>query len=247
MKKNYKNIREEINSALFERRENNHYHFSYETEKELLCSIKLGKEDRIPMFVSGFQNMDLPPLSSNPLKSKRYMFIVTTSIISRQAIEAGLDVEAAYTASDIFIQKADTCSSPEDLNELYEEMITFYTRELHKLHQAQLSIHVVRVQEYVANHLHSKLTPGEISQAFGLSSSYLTTLFKKETGLSLMQYIHHEKIQSAQNLLQSSGFSFSEISSYLAFSSQSHFARLFKRETGMTPREFKKEFYRTYF
>lgn len=67
---------------------------------------------------------------------------------------------------------------------------------------------------------------------------YLSTLFKKETGLSIRSYINLTKIEEAKYLLQYSNMGSEEISEALYFSSQSHFGKVFKEITAMTPREF---------
>lgn len=79
----------------------------------------------------------------------------------------------------------------------------------------------------------------EIADAIGLESNYLSSLFKKSQGVSLKQYIRHQKIKLVKNLLTYSSYSYSEIAAYLGFASQSHMGQDFKKETGITPRVFR--------
>ncbi|MDE7094409.1 MAG: AraC family transcriptional regulator, partial [Oscillospiraceae bacterium] len=64
----------------------------------------------------------------------------------------------------------------------------------------------------------------------------------EETGLSLTDFILKEKTEEAKRLLCYSGKSLLNIGNYLGFSSQSHFCRVFKEITGITPKEYQKKF-----
>ena len=68
--------------------------------------------------------------------------------------------------------------------------------------------------------------------------TYLATVFKRETGLTIASYIMHRRIDTACNMLRYSEYSASQISEILAFSSQSYFIRCFKQIKRMTPYEY---------
>lgn len=72
-----------------------------------------------------------------------------------------------------------------------------------------------------------------------MSSSYLSRLFKKETGDSVSAYIRKQKIEKARNLLRYSDYSVIEIANRLSFSSQSHFIQQFREIVGMTPKKYR--------
>lgn len=83
----------------------------------------------------------------------------------------------------------------------------------------------------------------EMAEQVDLNASYLSTLFKKEAGCSVSDYILLRKLEAARNMLKYSEYSYAEISAILAFSSQSHFCRIFKKETGYTPKEYRDRFF----
>lgn len=76
--------------------------------------------------------------------------------------------------------------------------------------------------------------------ALFISRSVLSTRFKASTGVNLSDFITDKKIDEAKRLLTYTKSSVSDISEYLAFSSQSHFSAKFKQKTGMTPNEYRK-------
>ena len=75
----------------------------------------------------------------------------------------------------------------------------------------------------------------EVSERFGYNSEYLTTLVKKETGLSLKEFINKSRVERAKQLLRSSLLNIREISSVCGFSDDKYFSRVFKKFVNMPP------------
>ena len=90
-------------------------------------------------------------------------------------------------------------------------------------------------------HLHSRITLKELAKVSGLSTPYISVLFKKEVGENISSYLLRLKIKAAQDMLTNSKRSTKEIGFYLNFSSQSYFIRCFKEVTGVTPREYRQK------
>ena len=95
---------------------------------------------------------------------------------------------------------------------------------------------------FIQSHLHGKLTVQEIAEALHVHPTYLGTVFHREEGVSLYQYIINEKIRLAKNLLVYSSYSYLEIAHYLGFSSQSHLGTHFKKQTGLTLKDYRDRF-----
>jgi AraC-like DNA-binding protein len=106
---------------------------------------------------------------------------------------------------------------------------------------------VIDTIDYIYDHLHQKISLNEIAEHVHLNKTYLCGLFKKETGLTIGDYILKRKIEAAQNMLRYSDYSPVDISNYLGFSSHSHFITVFKKETHMTPRQYRTANYRVHF
>jgi AraC-like DNA-binding protein len=72
-----------------------------------------------------------------------------------------------------------------------------------------------------------------------LSPKYLSDLLKQETGKTALELIHLYMISEAKNILVAGDQSISEIAFQLGFENPPYFSRLFKKEVGMSPKEFK--------
>ena len=79
----------------------------------------------------------------------------------------------------------------------------------------------------------------ELAKEVSLSPKYLSDRFRRETGQTLHSYIQEQKIREAKNLLRHTDDSLSEISQLLNFSSQSYFTSVFRKNTKLTPRQYR--------
>ena len=79
----------------------------------------------------------------------------------------------------------------------------------------------------------------DLCKALGYSKSYLSKLFREQTGDTIASYAVSQKIKQAKRLIREGGYNFSQISDRLGFDNPQYFSRVFKRVTGMTPTEFK--------
>lgn len=197
-------------------------------------------EEGVRMFSSSLPGH----ISDDPLRNYKYLFVASATLASRSAIVGGMAAERAYNISDLYILKMDTLQTVDEVKALHAEMFAFYTKEMAALDKAEIySKPVVLCIDYIYNHLHEPIRTEDLAAQTGLNRSYLSTLFKKETGQSVSAYILSKRMEAAQNMLRFSEYSYAEIAAILAFSSQSHFIRVFRSQTGYTPKEFRNRFF----
>lgn len=92
---------------------------------------------------------------------------------------------------------------------------------------------------YIEENIYDKIPVPKLSKECNVSMAYLKKIFSKYTGLGIHEYILKSKISLAKQMLDS-GNSVTSISHKLSFSSQNYFSFVFKRETGVSPSEYKK-------
>jgi two-component system response regulator YesN len=93
---------------------------------------------------------------------------------------------------------------------------------------------------YINANLNTALKTEEIAEVVSFSPQHLSRIFKEELGMTLSDYITQVRVEEAKRLLRISDFSVTEISDQLNFYDSTYFAKVFKKETGMTPTEFKR-------
>ncbi|WP_042166141.1 helix-turn-helix domain-containing protein [Paenibacillus gorillae] len=94
---------------------------------------------------------------------------------------------------------------------------------------------------YIHQHLSDVISREEIASHVFLNPDYLTRLFKKQTGLSISEYVLKHRLNIAAELLGSTDMSISAIASKIGYGNFSHFSRMFKKYMNMNPLEYRQE------
>ena len=242
------NTNRDLNYRLFIHKESNFIRTDIHTEYEYYATIRSGDVEKVrENFEKIKENFEdgKGVLSDDPVRNTIYHLVVAGALIARFCVEAGMEQDVAYTLTDIYIRKADCCTSTEEVIDLLEEMQLDFAGRMRELRKANaISIHVRRSIDYIYNHLHELITLKELAKREKLNPSYFSRLFLKETGYTVKGYITQAKITTAKNMLKFSTDSYAEIAVTLAFSSQSHFTRVFKQQTGYTPKAYRNQFFR---
>ena len=218
------------------------YRHSYYEEKMLMQAIRDGRgSDAVRLAES--MDADTGRLSRRETDHWRTLAIIGISLCTRAAIEAGVPPEAGYRMSGYYIQKCDASQDPAHLlhyrNRAIEDLATF-VRDARS--RTSDSGYVEQCRDYVRKHYREKIYLDDVAAALGLSPSYLSRLFHKETGKRLQDYINEERVYRAANLLMYSDYSLSEIAEYVHFPSQSYFGKVFREVRGVTPRAFREQY-----
>lgn len=239
-----------LDYQLFLQREEHLFHQPYSNEINFYTAIKKGDIEFIENNKKKYENQQEKKPSSNgkgllskdSVKNERYHLIVNAAIITRNCIEGGLDQEAAYTLSDLYIRLADETDTVARLQEINDDMVRSFTLKMKELRTRQImSRHISQCIRYIYDHLHEQITIDSLSRQVGLHPCYLASLFKKETGITIHSFIQNKRLETAENMLKNSAYSCADIANMLCFSSQSHFIRAFRKKYGMTPKEYRQK------
>ncbi|MCR4840865.1 MAG: AraC family transcriptional regulator [Lachnospiraceae bacterium] len=243
-------IKKELSYQEYVMREEYSYHVAYNPEIEVYNAVKDGNWDFIrKQFDMSFTAKTSDPgfgrLSENELQSIKYHFVIGAAIIARYCIEGGMEHEMSYHLSDLYIKQCDAAKTTAEIDNLHVEMMTDFTMRMRDIHNRQSYSEPIGLAiNYIYDHLHEHILLDAVAKASGLNSSYLSRLFKEETGQTLSAYIRSKKIETAKNMLRFSDYTPAEISAILAFPSQSYFTDVFKQETGTTPKKYKNDNFR---
>lgn len=99
---------------------------------------------------------------------------------------------------------------------------------------------VESVQVYISTHYDQALTLTDIAKQFYISKDYLSKLFKKTTGLNVVEYINSIRLTEAKKLLETTNRRISLIGEDVGFGTTTHFSRVFKGGTGLSPQQYRK-------
>ncbi|HIT90192.1 MAG TPA: helix-turn-helix transcriptional regulator, partial [Candidatus Merdenecus merdavium] len=93
---------------------------------------------------------------------------------------------------------------------------------------------------YALENTYSGLTVSSVAKELNVNRSYLSRIFKEDTGKNLSRFLNEIKVDEAKRLLKYSNMSLVNISFLLGFSTQNYFQKIFKDITKQTPLEYRK-------
>lgn len=123
---------------------------------------------------------------------------------------------------------------------LYHFLATFLYPERHANIKIQDEKNMIKdTTVYMQEHLNDKLTVENMAEKNNLSTSHFSSLFRKSTGMSPMDYFIHLKIQKACVMLSSSEIKIKDIAITIGYDDPFHFSRLFKKNMKVSPHQYR--------
>lgn len=101
---------------------------------------------------------------------------------------------------------------------------------------------VLRAQEYIRQHLSNDLNVQIIAEHLHCSTSHLMHIFKRKTEKTVIEYITDERMNKARQILKESDLPIHMTAKMCGYEDYSYFTRVFKKETGKTPRSYREEY-----
>jgi AraC-like DNA-binding protein len=121
------------------------------------------------------------------------------------------------------------------LLELFASQLSFFANEI-LIRQAEREPYRVRLaRTFISNHQTEDITLSDVAKTINVSPFYLCKIFKRGTGLTLIEFRNRLRIESAKKLLTTSNQGVSEIAYGVGFQSLTQFNRLFRRIVGQSP------------
>jgi len=207
-----------------------------ETSKAFGYNFTLNFEDRTDNFIHKIHLSD-----ANLARIKQHFAKIERNIINESKDE-NIIVKLKLSILDLLVT----------INELYEFLVkeqgfqsiednTTFKVEAGKTKNLITQQGLIeQIKRHIKENREDKLVLNDIAQKFFMSPYYLSHYFKKETGFTLAQYITNQKLTVAKSLLKK-GYSVTEVALQLSYSSDSHFISVFKRNCGITPKQYVKQ------
>lgn len=172
-----------------EEEENEFYHHTYGEEQDLLECVREGcVEDALQYNMR--IDTETGRMSKSELVHWKKVVTVAIALCTRAAIEGGISPAEAYQLSDYYIQKSDECKTVSALIACRNHAVRDLTERVRKKRMGQKSSNYIeRCKDYVNKHYREKIYLDDMADSLGVSSTYLSRLFSKETGIRLQDYI----------------------------------------------------------
>ena len=212
----------------------------YEVENKMLEAVSKGDDRRAHEFYQKFQTYQLRPRTDNALQNKRHGVIILNTLF-RKTVESGgvhpLYIDDLSGKFAILINEART---ERELEHLSTDMLHKYCLLVRNHSMTGYSQVIKEVISYIDFHYAEDLNLTFFAEMFSLSKNYLSGLFKKESGMTLTDYIHQVRIRRAITMINSSSLPITTVAASCGYNDMNYFIRLFKRTYGMSPKQYQK-------
>ena len=242
-------IHEQLGRDLFAHQEQAGIHNPYEQERREQDAIRHGDVAALNRSISETYEGKIGQLAKDPLRHHKNVAIGNITLASRAAIRGGMSTEKSFSLADSFSQQVEEIENLPEVEAFKREIKFTYARMVKEEKNNEIvegenqgNPLIAQVKDYVFHHLHGAIQVQDIAQALQVNPDYLSHLFSTSENITMIEYIRQEKVRRGENLLKYSDYRVQDIAFYLGFSSQSHFARIFQKTTGMNPNEYRKTF-----
>lgn len=233
-------ISKKLGETAFQYQEMGELHNPYDQEQREQASIREGNHDKLMLSFQESYAGRVASLSKDELRSIKNLGIVVLAISTRSAIEGGVHSEQAFLLSDSYILKVDEAKTQNEVYNIVRGAEIYFTKLVSETKEIKVENPLVfRTKNLILKKMHEKIVAEEMARELNTTPAYLSTIFKKETGMTIHEFVVEEKLKMAENLLLYSTYTIDEIANFLAFSSQSHFGNVFKRKYQITPNKFR--------
>jgi len=214
------------------------WRYPLESERELISKVKIGDRTGAKEILNSILGTILfhSPGDLGILKAR---LLELLSILSRSAVEGGVDVDIMLGKNLAYVNKVMHIDNQEDLcawistalNEFIE--LVYSSQDSRKITQISPAIN------YIDANYDKPISLADIAKSSNLSVSRLAHIFKEQMGITIIDYLTSVRIERAKQLLLATDQNCTEICFQVGYNNQSYFTRIFKELVGMTPRKFR--------
>ncbi|WP_053361492.1 response regulator [Bacillus sp. FJAT-27251] len=201
-----------------------------EKEKALLTAIKNGdRQESARLFDSYLQAID--ECSHHQLLVTRVYLEDFFRLLTRQLYELGLNEDFQYSFHLL--------ETPLQVKEYAKVHLSSILERIAQWRSTDLNGLLLEAKDYMDRHYSKAISLEEVAEKAGVSSYYLSKLFKERFKITFIDYLTSLRIRKAKDYLLNPSLSLKEIAFDVGYKDPNYFSRVFKKETGLSPSEFR--------
>ncbi|MCI5650383.1 MAG: helix-turn-helix domain-containing protein [Fusicatenibacter sp.] len=213
----------------------------YAAEGLLLNQILNGNSEEALRCASQLRKFRLQDRYKDPLRDYRNLLISVNTLLRKTAEAACVHPVHVDRLSAKLAKRIENINDRKEADKMMDEMVRKYCLLVKNYSLRGHSPVIQKVVNHINLNLSGDLSLKKLSTEYSVNASYLSTLFKKEMGMTITDYINQQRIRRSLEMLNSTNFQIQDIASECGIYDVNYFRRLFKKTVGMTPTEYIKE------
>lgn len=211
----------------------------YSYENELMDAVSRGQSHKADLLLGNFSTFSFEQRLSDALRNVKNYCIIMNTLLRKAAERGGVHPVYLDSASSTFAKRIEQLPRVEDAGVLMPEMFRAYCQLVRKHSMKDYSPPVQKAVACIEADLAGNLSLKTLSSALNISGSYLSTIFKKETGQTLTDYINRRRIEQAKHLLETTHLQVQTIAQHCGIMDVHYFSKVFKKLTSQTPKQYR--------
>lgn len=211
----------------------------YHAEGALMEAVSTGNTKEAIQRYHQFISYRLTPRSASPLRDRKNI-LFTFNTLLRKAAEFGgvhpLHIDNLSRTLAIQIEHAVTV---EQLNQISDNMVRKYCILVQNYARRSYSELTQNCMNQIEFYYNTDLSLSRLASQCSVSPSYLSTVFHKETGMTVTDYINKTRIRQSLILLNTTMLSIGEIAARCGFGDANYFSRIFRKLQGQSPKDYR--------
>lgn len=213
----------------------------YEAENRLMQAVAQGRTHRALTMLASFSQSALESRTQELSRNTQNYSIILNTVLRKAAEQGGVHPLYIDRLSSEFAHRIEETSNASDFETLWQEMAHKYCLLVKKHSSQNHSQLVQQVISRVDYDLGADLSLKANAEALNVNASYLSSLFRKEMGVTLTDYVNRKRVEHAMYLLSNTTLSISSVGQYCGIQDDNYFTKMFKKYTGKTPKQFRQE------
>lgn len=206
-------------------------------EKELLGQLKLMEGQQVTAIIEKIFNHLLVAIAGpEDLKSFCVKFII---IAMNSLEELGVDLEKHLGKNFEPYKEIDKYETLEDIKIWLNNLLQFFIQIIKETKNEKYKGIVKLAIQFIQEHYHEDINLADITSTVFVTPNYLSRVFKEQTGESLIDWLNRFRIEKAKTLLLDFQIKIYEIAEKVGYNDYKYFSHIFKKYTGMTPKEYR--------
>lgn len=211
----------------------------YAKENLLIQAVTLGQTHKAEMIVDHFSSLLLEQRATDPIQNLKNYTIILNTLLRKAAESGGVHPLHIDSLSSRFAFRIEQIGTQAAGLALQKEMTHKYCLLVKNHSMKGYSLLVKKVLTRIDSDLTADLSLKTQARMLNVNSSYLSTLFKKETGSTLTEYVNRKRVEHAIFLLNSTNMQIQTIAQYCGIPDVNYFTKTFKKLMGKTPKEYR--------
>lgn len=212
----------------------------YQVEQQMIAAVKQQNIKESIRLHKKMLQFNYGQRTSNQLRNSKNFMIVFNTLLRTAARECEVHPFYIDKISHQFAIEIEQCTNDLQLTRLSTDMIRKYSLLIHNHSVKKYSDNIQDCVTYIDLHYNDSLTLKKMAEYLNLNSSYLSTLFKKEIGKTVTEYVTQTRIKQALLLLNSTKQSIRDVANQCGFDDINYFSRIFKKYQGISPSSYRK-------